>query len=282
MATENQEQVQQRTKKYASEVERELKALRSEGGPKAWREAELIYAADDQKLWAILGYETMRGFYESLYIGRSTWYSRLRYFGWAKIALDREAITRARLNRMPMQNVKQLLRLDDRRRFDQRWIEKALTMTESDFEAAVDAVLEGAEEDDSNQPESRTLLKVPCTVSQKTFYLEAFSIFAKRQDPPLELDDEAHILELCLADVVAASDAAMSADIRAWIDAGRPNAETVAAGGGGFPSEKSSKKCLNEAALPTAAQSTVSQVWGPGRCPLRFWQDGSNLVSPAA
>jgi len=229
--TEVAEEIKTRTKKYASEVEKELKALRSEGGPKAWREAELIYESDDKKLWAILGYETMRGFYESLYIGRSTWYSRLRYFGWAKIALEREAITRARLNRMPMQNVKQLLRLDDRRRFDQRWIEKALTMTESDFEAAVDAILAGADEDDSNQPESRTLLKVPCTVSQKAFYLEGFAVFAKRQDPPLELDDEAHILELAMADMMSATDEAMNADLRAWVKAGRPDAESLEGGG---------------------------------------------------
>jgi hypothetical protein len=241
MPTENQEQVQQRTKKYASEVEKELKALRSEGGPKAWREAELIYEADDKKLWAILGYETMRGFYESLYIGRSTWYSRLRYFGWAKIALDREAITRARLNRMPMQNVKQLLRLDDRRRFDQRWIEKALTMTESDFEAAVDAVLAGADEDDANQPESRSVLKIPCTVSQKEFYLDSFAAFAKRQDPPLELDDEAHILELALADMRASTDEAMNADIRAWVKAGRPDAESLT---GGAPLRKIRQEML--------------------------------------
>ena len=231
MATENEDQVKQRTKKYASEVEKELKDLRAEEGPKAWRQAELIYEVKDKALWQILGHESAKSFFESLFIGRSTWYSRLKYFGdWAKIALDRESITRARLNRMPMQNVKHLLRLDERRRFDQRWIEKALGMKESDFEAAVDAVmLNGEDEDDANQPESRSLLKINCTVSQKEFIVESMMEFAKRQDPPLDLDDEAHILELAMADMRAGRDEPMNADVRAWVDAGRPKAKVAAA-----------------------------------------------------
>ena len=226
MPSENEDQVKQRTKKYATEVEKELKDLRAEEGPKAWRQAELIYEVKDKALWQILGHESAKSFFESLFIGRSTWYSRLKYFGdWARIALDRESITRARLNRMPMQNVKHLLRLHERRRFDQRWIEKALGMKESDFEAAVDAVmLNGDEDDDANQPESRSLLKINCTVSQKEFIVDSMMEFAKRQDPPLDLDDEAHILELAMADMRAGRDEAMNADVRAWVDAGRPKA----------------------------------------------------------
>jgi hypothetical protein len=231
MPTDNAEQVQQRTKKYADEIKTELKTLKSEEGPKSWRQAELIYEVNDKKLWQILGHETMRGFYEELFISRSTWYSRLKVFMWAKMAMEKEAITRARLNRMPMQNVKQLQRLDDRRQFDQRWIEKAISMKESDFEAAVEAILAGGDDDDANQPESRSVLKISCTVSQKEFILDSFSAFAKRQDPPLELDDEAHILELAMADMRGGRDEAMDADLRAWVDAGRPDAESLAGGG---------------------------------------------------
>lgn len=229
MATENTEQVQQRTKKYADEIKSELKNLKSEEGPKSWRQAELIYEVNDKKLWQILGHETMRGFYEELFISRSTWYSRLKVFEWANIAIDREAITRARLNRMPMQNVKQLQRLDDRRQYDQRWIEKAISMKESDFEAAVEAILAGGEDDDANQPESRSMLKINCSASQKTFILESMTEFAKRQDPPLELDDEAKILELAMAEMRSALDEAMNADIRAWVEAGRPGAKVPVA-----------------------------------------------------
>lgn len=233
MPTENEEQVKQRTKKYATEVEKELKDLRSEEGPKAWRQAELIYEVKDKSLWQILGHDSAKGFYESLFIGRSTWYSRLKYFGWAKAAMDRDAITRARLNRMPMQNVKHLLRLDERRRFDQRWIEKALGMKESDFEAAVDAILANAsdDDDDANQPESRSVLKINCSISQKEFILESMAEFAKHQDPPLDLDDEAKIQELAWADIRAGRDEAMKADIRAWVEAGRPGAGAVVAAG---------------------------------------------------
>lgn len=230
MATENAEKVQERTKKYALEVEGELKKLHTEEGPRAWRQAELIWEAVDKTLWQILGHESKRDFFESLLIGRSTYHSRCRYWGdWARIALERELITRARLYRMTMQNVKQLLRLDERRRFDPRWIEKALGMKESDLEAAVDVVLAKADdvEEDANEPESRAVLKINCAVSQKEFILESFAEFAKRQDPPLELDEEAKILELICADMRAALDVAMNADIRAWVKAGRPSMSAI-------------------------------------------------------
>lgn len=202
MATENEEQLQKRTKARATEVEKELKELKSEEGPKAWRQAELIYEVKDKQLWQILGHESAKQFFEGLFIGRSTWYSRLKYWGdWARIALERESITRKRLDRMPMQNVKHLLRLDDRRRFDQRWIEKALGMKESDFEAAVDAVMANVdkEDDEANQPEARTVLKINCTVSQKELIIDTMQAFAKEND--IALDDDAKILELMCAEI---------------------------------------------------------------------------------
>jgi hypothetical protein len=215
MATENEEQVKQRTKKYALEVEAELKQLKADEQPKAWRQAELIYEVHDKSLWQILGHESVRSYLESLFISRSGWYSKRKYYGeWAKIALEREVITRKRLDRMPMQNVKHLLRLDERRRFDQRWVEKALNMKESDFEAAVDAILAGGQDDDANQPESRAVLRINCTTSQKEFILESFAEFAKRQDPPLELDDEGHILELICADMRAGREEPMDKKAR--------------------------------------------------------------------
>lgn len=206
MPTDVAEQTQQRTKAFAIDIEKKLKALNDDLGPKYWAMAELIYEVHDKQTWQILGHESARAYIETLFISRSGWYAKRRqWMEWCKPAMDvHQVITRKRLDRMPSQNVNQLLRLDDKKRFSPKWVEKALNMKESDFEAAVDHVLEnGTEPEGENQPEDRAVLKIKCTVSQKEFILEGFAEFAKRQDPPLELDDEGHILELIVADMRA-------------------------------------------------------------------------------
>lgn len=200
--TDNSEKVQKQTKARAVEVRDELRNLTNDDLPRGWRQAELISEVHQKHLWQILGHESELQFYEAIGIGRSTWHSRRRYWDeWASIALDKDKITPARLRRLRMQNVKQLLRLDIKRRFDDRWIEKAINMSESNFEAAVDQVVEdvNADENKLDQPEGRTTFKVRCTVSQKQFYQETLQTFAKAQNPPLALDDEANIFQMMCA-----------------------------------------------------------------------------------
>lgn len=217
MPSEVAEKTQQRTKAFALDIEKRLKALNDDLGPKYWSMAELIYEVHDKQTWQILGHESARSYIETLFISKSGWYAKRRHWQeWSKPAIEvHQVITRIRLNRMPSQNVNQLLRLDDKKRFSPKWVEKALSMKESDFEAAVDHVLEnGTEPEGENQPEDRALLKIKCTVSQKDFILESFAEFAKRQDPALELDDEAHILELICADMRAGKEEPMDQDKR--------------------------------------------------------------------
>lgn len=205
-ATDNSEQFQKKTKARAMEVREELKTLTEDDLPRGWRQAELISEVHQKQLWQILGQESEKQFFEMIGIGRSTWHSRRRYWDeWAAIAIDKEKITRARLKRLRMQNVKQLLRLDIKRRFDDRWIEKALNMKESDFEAAVDQVVAdvNADENQLDQPESRTMIKIRCTVSQRRYIMDGIFEYAKAQKPPLALDDEAKILEMMVASWLA-------------------------------------------------------------------------------
>lgn len=204
--TENAEKMQAKTKARAVDVRDELSQMSSDDMTRNWRQAELISEVHQKHLWQILGLESERGFYELINIGRSTWHSRMRYWDqWAAIALEKGKITKARLKRLPMQNVKHLLRLDVKRQFADNWIEKAINMKESDFEAAVDQVVEdvNADENELDQPESRTTFKVPCTVSQKQFYQEGLHTFAKAQNPPLALDNEANILQMLVASWLA-------------------------------------------------------------------------------
>jgi hypothetical protein len=199
MPTEVAEQIQTQTKAYAKEVEKKLKAINDDFGPKYWEMAELIAEVHEKNLWQILGYENVKAYVETLSIAKSGWYAKRRHWQeFAKIALDKDVITRARLKRMPAQNVNHLLRLDERRRFDQRWIEKALTMKESEFEEQVDHVLENQTEPEEGlgKSESRATLKIDCSVGQKTFILESFMEFAKKNE--IATDDYAKILEdLC-------------------------------------------------------------------------------------
>ena len=195
-------EVDARTRAYALEVEKKLKELISDEGPKFWTTAELIYEVHDKALWRIRGFESAKHYIDNLYMSKSSWYAKRRlWIEWVKPAMDKERITRARLNRMPSQNVKQLLRLDEKRRFDERWIEKAITMTEANLEELVDKVLENPDKeiDDGNQPEDRALLKISCSVSQKAFVLEVFAKFAEKEN--IDIDDQGKILELICAEI---------------------------------------------------------------------------------
>ena len=199
-------QIEKRTKEYAMKVIKELKELNSDLGPKYWTQARLIFEVDEKALWQVAGFETRQAFRDKMFISKSTWHDKLRTYGWAKAAMEKELLTLAQLNRLPSQNVKQLLRMDTKRQFAAAWITKALTMTEADLEAQVDQVIvkqteEAEESDDStlNQPESRTLFKESMTVSQKKWINAVMDKFAEQEEIPK--DDRAKILELVMAEI---------------------------------------------------------------------------------
>lgn len=200
--TQVSEEVSKKTREYAMKIEEELKDLLNDDlGPRYWRKCELMSLAHEKNIWQIRGFETERAWREAMFISRASWYQKMRNWNeWAAMALDKDVITRARLNRMPSQNVKQLLRLEVKQRFAQKWIERALALKETDMEAAVDAFLENdGDETAADSAESYTLLKFRCTVAQKQFVLDGLQEFAKAQKPELPLDDEAGILEKLIA-----------------------------------------------------------------------------------
>ena len=202
--SDQNKQIEQRTKAYAQKVRDELKDLNSDLGPRYWKMAELITEVKEKTLWQILGAESETEFRESLFIGRSSWYEKWRLFSeWAAVALNGEKITKAQLNRLPSQNVKQLMRLDVKRRFAAGWITKALTMKEADLTAQVDHVLLNDEEPEEaeNQPESRAMFKVECTKSQKKVYELTMKSFGREHD--IDLDDHAKLLELMCAEIAS-------------------------------------------------------------------------------
>lgn len=196
------EQASQKTKAYAQKVEDELKALANTFGPQYWKMAELIYTVKEKNTWQILGYESQQSYREHLMVPKATWFERRRLWEeWARPALDGDKITRARLNRMPSQNVKQLLRLGSPRMFKENWIVKALEMTEEKLEAEIDHVLENNTETVSFEADSGAILKMRCTLSQKTTILDKVHEWLRRQELPI--DEEARGLELMLADYSA-------------------------------------------------------------------------------
>lgn len=210
MPTAVAEAVQQKTKAYAVSIEKELGGLFNESGPKWWREAELIDIVEEKSLWEILGHESVSSFREYLWIGRSSWYERRRVWrDFAKPCLEKDCLTRAKLNRMSSQNAKQLCRLPEKQRFSSKWIEWALGLHESELEAKVDHILENDTEPEEGlgKPESQAILKLHCTTSQKTFIQETFVAFADHVNdgddgPKLNpVDDAGRICELICAEV---------------------------------------------------------------------------------
>ena len=200
--SEENEQVEKKTKEYALSVEKKLKELAEDLGPKYWKMATLISEVHAKALWRVLGHKTAQAYRESLLISKGAWFERRRLWdAWAAIALEKELITRPKLDRMRSQNVKQLLRLDEKRRFNAKWIEKALTLTEGALEAQVDHVLANNEEPETslNQPEARAILKVSMSTSQKAKILEVMDRFAECED--IDKDDQGKILELWAAEI---------------------------------------------------------------------------------
>lgn len=196
-------QVTRRTKEYAMEVEKKLLEVHETDLNTRWREAELIYEVIDKALWQVRGYESRSLYREFLNIARSTWHEREKVWRvWAIPALKDDKITRPQFKRLQWQNVKQIMRFNDKRMFEKRWIEKALNMKEADLTAQIDSVLSGEPEETLGGKESRTVFKVPCTESQKTFFFETLKTFqeAHKEELP-DPENTAAILESLMAEV---------------------------------------------------------------------------------
>lgn len=195
--------VTKRTKEYALSVENKLKEIHETDLNTRWAEAELINEVVDKALWQVRGYESRTAYREYLGIGRSTWHERLRVWStWAIPALKDDKIARGQLKRLPWQNVKQIMRFEDKRMFEKRWIDKALSMTEANLTAAVDSVLAGEPEESLGRKESRTTLKIPCSEGQKKFMLETAVEFQKAHTDQLpDPEDLAGIFESMCAEI---------------------------------------------------------------------------------
>ena len=196
------EVISQKTKEYAMKVEEQMLAVAGEFKSRYWTLGLGAANIKEKSLWEVLGYESETTYREYLGIGRSTYY-RCRRLAMeiGKPLLEKHLVTRARLNRLTLENAEQLLRLDVRRRFSESWVEKALTMTESQFEAQVDHVLENdTEPEDTTDVDPLAVLKIRCTATQKAVIEATFRDFARTNDPPLELDDYAGIAEAMCAD----------------------------------------------------------------------------------
>jgi hypothetical protein len=200
MATEVTEKIEHRTKQHAEDIINGLKELLEELVPRSWSIAEKIWEIHDKNLWQVVGYESRRDIRNALSISNGTWYNNVNCWDWAKDALKDDKITRAQMKRLQMGNVRQLLRLDLKRRFDPKWITKALTLTEAELEAQIDHVLnnESEPEEGLGKPEATVVLKFKCTTSQKEVILDLIRDFLRRQGMPE--DAEAQALCLMLID----------------------------------------------------------------------------------
>lgn len=196
------EVISQKTKDFAMRIEQQMLDVASDFKSRYWTLGLGAFEIKDKNLWEIRAYESENAYREYLGIGRST------YYRWRRLAteigkplIDKGLVTRARLNRLTGENAEQLLRLDVRRRFSESWVEKALTMKESEFEAQVDHVLENnTEPEDATITDPLSVLKIRCTASQKEIIEATFRDFARNFDPPIELDNYGQIAEAMCAD----------------------------------------------------------------------------------
>jgi len=192
-------QIEAKTKAHAEGVRDQLVELGGDFGGRYWKCGLLASEVHESKIWEILGFDSESAFRESVKIGRST------YFRCRRLAMEigqplmkKELVTRARLNRLTLENAEQLLRLDERRRFSASWVEKALTMKESQFEAEVDHVVLNDTEPETATSESMGFIKIPVTNSQKQAIMMTMQAVAVEHG--LEADDLGGIQEALAAD----------------------------------------------------------------------------------
>jgi hypothetical protein len=204
MPTEVAEAIEKKTRDHALAVEKELAEVFNLG-PRLWKGGFLIVREiQDKKLWQVRSFESENKYREFLRIGRSTWYRTARLTREVALPLlEKDLLTRARLDRLTLENAELLLDLDERRRFNPTWVEKALTMSEADFEAQVQHVIANNEEPEEGlgAPESQVILKWKMATSQREMILETIKEFATRQEEPL--DNEPQRLVEMLADYKA-------------------------------------------------------------------------------
>lgn len=201
--SEAAEVISQKTKDYAMKIEEQMLSVAGEFKSRYWTLGLGAAEIKEKNLWEVLGYESESAYREYLGIGRSTYY-RCRRLAMeiGKPLIDKGLVTRARLNRLTLENAEQLLRLDARRRFSESWIEKAITMTESEFERLVDQVLlNGEEPEEATTKDPLSVMKIRMLASQRAVIEATFEEFrghARDEGVMLEADDLAGILEgLC-------------------------------------------------------------------------------------
>jgi len=193
------EEISQKTKDYAMRIEEQMLSVAGEFKSRYWTLGLGAAEIKQKSLWEIRGYDSEQAYREYLGIGRST------YFRCRRLAMEigqplmkKELVTRARLNRLTLENAEQLLRLDERRRFSVSWVEKSLTMTESQFETEVDHVVLNDTEPEEATTESQSFIKIPVTASQKNVIMAEFREVAAEHG--LEVDDLGGICEAMTAD----------------------------------------------------------------------------------
>jgi hypothetical protein len=192
-------QIEARTKARAEEVKGQLLECSSDLGKRNWKIGLLAAEAHDNRLFEVLGYESEQDFRISVKIGRSTYFRDRRLaMEIGRPLLQKELLTRSRLDRLTLENADQLLRLDARRRFSESWVEKAMTMTEEQFEAEVDRVVLNGDETETTITDPASLIKIRCTESQKAVILAEFREIAAEHG--IEVDDLGGILEAGMAD----------------------------------------------------------------------------------
>jgi hypothetical protein len=177
--SEQGEVISQKTKDYAMRIEEQMLAVAGEFKSRYWTLGLGAAEIKEKKLYEIRGYERKKAYREYLGIGRWT------YFRCRRLAMEigqplmkKELVMRARLNRLTLENAEQLLRLDVRRRFSESWVEKAITMKESEFEAQVDAVLlNGEEPEGATVTDPLSIMKIHMLASQRAVIESTFADF---------------------------------------------------------------------------------------------------------
>jgi hypothetical protein len=131
MATEQEVEFSQKIRAEAKKFDKEVREITTLLGRSPIKLGVLIKDVRDKNLYTYLGFKELDDYRVELGIARSTWYANLR------VVDNLSKLPRKKLLQLTAKNGEWLIKLPEKDRYKDHWIEDALSMKEEEFGAKV-------------------------------------------------------------------------------------------------------------------------------------------------
>jgi hypothetical protein len=193
MATEQEKEFSQKIRAEAKKFDKELRETALFMARSGTKLGVLLKDIRDKNLYTYLGFKELDDYRIELGVGRSTWYANLR------IVDHLPKLPRKILLQLTAKNAEWLIKLPEKERYKEQWVQDALSMKEEEFGAKVikyvNKKINGA--DPAGKIEQRVTVKIRCYEPVLTMWDEIRGEIARNEGLPK--DDAGRAFEILLA-----------------------------------------------------------------------------------